>query len=481
MSDIEHVLLNGSIAEIGVLYRSRRITVVGAVAWYLARIERFKDLNAVREVSEHALEDAKRADHELAQGIDHGPLHGIPVLLKDNILARGLRASAGARALADFKPSRDATLVAKLRAAGCIVLGKTNMTEFADYVSEVMPSEFSGAGGVVKNPHGIRYDRGQGSSVGSSAAVAASLAPFAIGSETQNSIQTPASYSSVVGYKPSTGLISRAGVVPLVASQDSPGPLTRCVADAALVTAILAGADPRDGLTLIYTQSALPDPSRVVDLRGVRIGVPRRQVAARPDFADVMPLFEAALAKLAAAGAAIIDPCDLPSAEQLQEVRSCVFRTEFEAALNTFLEDHNAPCGMGSLADIIAWNEQHPDAIPFGQSLLLAAQATSGLSDPAYRSDRARDIALSLEAGIPAALAMHNADLLIAPMGAAAKCTGKAGAPVLAIPAGKQADGTPFGITVFCKPGGDARLLAIGAAVERALDGRHLPTTRGLS
>ena len=481
MSDIEHVLLNGSIAEIGVLYRSRRITVVGAVAWYLARIERFKDLNAVREVSEHALEDAKRADHELAQGIDHGPLHGIPVLLKDNILARGLRASAGARALADFKPSRDATLVAKLRAAGCIVLGKTNMTEFADYVSEVMPSEFSGAGGVVKNPHGIRYDRGQGSSVGSSAAVAASLAPFAIGSETQNSIQTPASYSSVVGYKPSTGLISRAGVVPLVASQDSPGPLTRCVADAALVTAILAGADPRDGLTLIYTQSALPDPSRVVDLRGVRIGVPRRQVAARPDFADVMPLFEAALAKLAAAGAAIIDPCDLPSAEQLQEVRSCVFRTEFKAALNTFLEVHNAPCGMGSLADIIAWNEQHPDAIPFGQSLLLAAQATSGLSDPAYRSDRARDIALSLEAGIPAALAMHNADLLIAPMGAAAKCTGKAGAPVLAIPAGKQADGTPFGITVFCKPGGDARLLAIGAAVERALDGRHLPTTRGLS
>ena len=294
MSDIEHVLLNGSIAEIGALYRSRRITVVEAIAWYLARIERFKDLNAVREVSEHALEDAKRADHELAQGVDHGPLHGIPVLLKDNILARGLRASAGARAFADFKPNRDATLVAKLRAAGCIVLGKTNMTEFADYVSEVMPSEFSGAGGVVKNPHGIRYDRGQGSSVGSAAAVAASLAPFAIGSETQNSIQTPASYSSSVGYKPSTGLVSRAGVVPLVASQDSPGPLTRCVADAALVTAILAGADPHDGLTLIYTQSTLPDPSRVFDLAGVRIGAPRRQVAARADFADVMPLFEAA-------------------------------------------------------------------------------------------------------------------------------------------------------------------------------------------
>ena len=475
MTDIERVLLNGSIAEIGALYRSHRTSVVEAVAWYLTRIERFKDLNAVRDISEHARADAKRADHELARGIDHGPLHGIPVLLKDNILARGLRASAGARALAEFKPSRDATLVAKLRAAGAIVLGKTNMTEFADYVSEVMPSEFSGTGGVVKNPHGIRYDRGQGSSVGSAAAVAASLAPFAIGSETQNSIQTPASYSSVVGYKPSTGLVSRAGVVPLVSSQDLPGPLTRYVADAALVTAVLAGADPHDGLTLLYSQTALPDPSRVVDLTDVRIGVPRRQVAARPDFADVMPLFEAALAKLATAGATIIDPCDLPAAEQLQEVRSCVFRTEFKAALNAFLEDNNAPSGMGSLIDIIAWNEQHPDAIPFGQSLLLAAQATSGLSDPAYRSDRARDIALSLQAGITAALAMHDADVLIAPMGAAAKCTGKAGAPVLAIPAGKQADGTPFGITIFCKPGGDARLLAIGAAIERALDGRYLP------
>jgi amidase len=207
----------------------------------------------------------------------------------------------------------------------------------------------------------------------------------------------------------------------------------------------------------------------------VRIGVPRRQVAARPDFADVMPLFEAALAKLAAAGAAINDPCDLPSAEQLQEVRSCVFRTEFKAALNAFLEDCNAPSGMGSLADIIAWNEQHPDAIPFGQSLLLASQATNGLSDPTYRADRARDIVLSLEAGIAAALAMHDADVLIAPMGAAAKCTGKAGAPVLAIPAGKRADGTPFGITIFSKPGDDARLLAIGAAIERALDGRRLP------
>lgn len=475
MSDIEGVLLNGSIEQVGNLYRTRRASVAEVVSWYLARIRRFPDLNAVRETATKALDEAKRADDDMARGNLTGPLHGIPVLLKDNIFTGcGLRASAGARALADFRPSRDATLVGRLRAAGAIVLGKTNMTELADYVSDVMPSEFSGAGGVVKNPHGIRYDRGQGSSVGSAAAVAASLAPFAIGTETQNSIQTPACYSSVVGYKPTTGLVSRAGVVPLVPSQDSPGPLARSVADATLVGAIVAGADPRDSATFAHSPRALPQAAGRPGLAGVRLGVPRRQIAARADFAGVMPQFEAVLTRLSAAGASILDPCDLPSAEQLQEVRSSVFRTEFKAALNVLLEDCGSPCGIGSLADLIAWNVGHPDAIPFGQSLLQAAEATHGLSDSAYRTDRARDLALGRD-GILAALGMQDADALIAPMGAAAKCTGKAGAPVLAIPAGVDAVGTPFGVTLFCAPGGDAKLLAVGVAVEHALDARKIP------
>jgi amidase len=476
MSDVETVLLEGSIADIGDLYRTRRASVVDVVSWFLSRIQRLRHLNAVRDVSARALYDARRADQILAEDRATGPLHGIPVLLKDNIFTGcGMRASAGSKALSDFRPTRDATLVARLRAAGAIVLGKTNMTEFADYVSDVMPSEFSGAGGVVKNPHGIRYDRGQGSSVGSAAAIAAALAPVAIGTETQNSIQTPACYSSVVGYKPSTGLVSRAGVVPLVSSQDSPGPLARSVADAALVGAILAGPDPRDTLTLGHSQTVLSGAIDRESLAGVRLGVPRRQIATRAEFAAVMPLFEATLAKLSRAGASLVDPCDLPSAEQLQEVRSSVFRTEFKAALNALLEDCGAPCGIGSLSDVIAWNEAHADAIPFGQSLLLAAQATSGLSDPTYRSDRARDIALSLDAGIRAALAMNDVDVLVAPMGAAAKCTGKAGAPVLAVPAGVDAAGTPFGISVFGAPGDDTKLFAIGGAIERELDGRRMP------
>ncbi|MEO8203257.1 MAG: amidase family protein, partial [Betaproteobacteria bacterium] len=348
-NDLERTLLQGSIAELRAHYAERRLSVADAVTWFLSRIDKVSRsgaaINAVREVSPHAMEEARLADAVLAADQAHGPLHGIPVLLKDNILTAGMGAAAGAAALATFRAKRDAVLVQRLRAAGAIVLGKTNLTEFADFVSDVMPSGYSGAGGVVKNPHGIEYGRGQGSSVGSAASVAASLAVFAIGSETQNSIQTPACYSSVLGYKPSVGVVSRTGVVPLVPSQDSPGPLARTVEDAALVGWVLAGADIRDSATL-FAQGTLPGSLLGDGLSGVRIGVPRRQVADREEFASVMPLFDAALASLSRMGAKIVDPCDLPSAEQLQEVRSCVFRTEFKAALNAFLEDHGSPCGI---------------------------------------------------------------------------------------------------------------------------------------
>ena len=476
MKDMSELLVSGTIADIGSAYRRRELSSADAVAFYLKRIEALKSLNAVREISERAAEDARRADAALAAGNDLGPLHGIPVLLKDNIFtAEGMRASAGARALADFTPKRDATIAARLRQAGAIILGKTNLTEFADYVSDVMPSGFSGAGGVVRNPHGIEYGRGQGSSVGSAAAVAAGLAPAAIGSETQNSIQAPACYSSVVGYKPSVGMTSRDGVVPLVPSQDSPGPLARCVADAVLIAAAIAGPDSRDTATLGFAHALLPGAQPPSTLKGVRIGVPRRQMAERPDFAPVMPLFAAALEKLGAAGAILVDPCELPTAEQLQEVRSSVFRTEFKAALNALLEQCGAPCGIGSMQALIRWNEAHPEAIPFGQSLLIAAQATRGLRDPVYRADRARDLALSLTGGIEAVLRANSVDALISPMGAASKYTGKAGAPAIALPAGLGPDGTPFGVTLYAAPGSDARLFSIAAGVEAALGPRRLP------
>jgi amidase len=477
---MEELLLTGSIAQIQKALTSRQLSVPDIVDWYLSRTEQIDragpKLNAVRSLAADARDTALRLDEELTAGRCRGPLHGIPVLLKDNILARdGMTAAAGSAALADFEPKRDATLVRRLRQAGAIILGKTNLTEFADYVSDVMPSGFSGAGGYVKNPHNNEhYGRGLGSSVGSAAAVAAALVPVAIGSETQNSIQTPASVSGVFGFKPSVGMVSRAGLVPLVPSQDSPGPLTRSVEDAALVMSIIAGADCNDTATL----GAVPPLSH--PLAGavtgcLRVGVPRRSIADRPELAPHLPRFESILQKLRDAGMAVTDPCDLPAAEQLHEVRSCVFRTEFKAALDAFLEANDHPCGIDCLQTLISWNTAHPEAIPFGQSLLIAAAATGGLDVAEYRSDRQRDIALSRQAGIDAALQFSGADILIAPMGAAAKCTGKAGAPVLAIPAGLGPTGLPFGVTLFTSFGGDAKLLAAGARVAAAIAERPVP------
>jgi amidase len=478
MSDL---LLNGSIAGIGQALQSRKISVQEITGWYLQRIASIDRagaaLNAVREITPDAMTVARRLDIELAAGKSRGPLHGIPVLLKDNILTSdGLAATGGSAALLDFRPQQEATLARRLREAGAIIIGKTNLTEFADYVSEVMPSGFSGAGGTVKNPHtGEGYGRGFGSSVGSAAAVAASLVPVAIGSETQNSIQSPAIASSVIGFKPSPGVISRAGIIPLVPSQDSPGPLARSVEDAFLVTAILNGADCRDTAGMEWLLN-FPSELHASSRRSLRIGVPRRAMADRADFERVMPSFMSALAELRNAGVTIVDPCDLPSAEQIQDVRSSVFRTEFKAALNTFFRDNAAPCGLDSLDALVRWNEAHPEAIPYGQSLLVAAQGTAGLDDPLYKADRRRDIALTREAGIDAAMKLAGVDALIAPMAAAAKCTGKAGAPVLALPFGTDAEGAPFGVTLYASRGRDLDLLRIGATIFSIIGKRIFPS-----
>jgi amidase len=474
--DIEKLLREGSARQIGAQIAQQKPSAVDAARWYLARIEAHNHegaaLNAVRTVSPRALDDAAAADADIAAGRIKGPLQGVPFLVKDNILTGdGMPASAGALALEGFVPKSAATLVERLRAAGAVLLGKTQMTEFADFVSDVMPAEFSGVGGVVRNPHGPRYDRGQGSSVGSAAATAARFAAFAIGTETQNSIQTPASHSSIVGFKPSVGAVSRWGVMPLVPSQDSPGPMTVCVEDAALVFAAIAGPDVRDTATLAHVPrraGALPAPG------GLRIGVPRQCFADKASGTQAQA-FDEALRALSRAGVVIVDPCDLPSAQELDAVRSSVFRTEFKAALDAFLVDQGVPCGIASMAALVAWNEAHPDAIPYGQSLLSAASRAQGLADAAYLEDRRRDIALSLDDGILRAMQDAQVDALLCPMSVAAKCTGKAGAPVIALPAGLDAEGMAFGVTLFARPGDDPALLAIAAVVEQVIGQRRPP------
>lgn len=476
--NLTDLLLTGSISAIAQAIAQRRVKAVEVTRWFLERIERFnggpEGINAVRTISPTAIASAERVDRDIAAGCDRGPLHGIPYLVKDSIFtADGTTAAAGAQALAGFVPSYAATVVERLEDAGAVLLGKTNLTEFADFVSDVMPAEFSGAGGVVRNPLGHRYERGQGSSVGSAAAVAARFCVFALGSETQNSIQAPAIHSSIVGFKPTVGLVSRHGIVPLVPSQDSPGPLTTCVEDARMVLRVIAGPDVRDTATLSigHRQSPL---EALHALRGLRIGIPRRFQA---DLAlgDVrVPAMQRVLDALSGAGAVIVDPCDLPTAEQLHEVRSCVFRTEFKASLNALLAQLH-PCGIGSMQDLVQWNGRNPDAIPYGQSLLEAANATTGVHCEPYLGDRQRDIALSDTEGITAAMRACAVDVLLAPMTAAAKCTGKAGAPVIAIPAGRDACGLPFGVTLFAMRGTDTQLLGIASAVEQVIGERVMP------
>ncbi len=230
----------------------------------------------------------------------------------------------------------------------------------------------------------------------------------------------------------------------------------------------------RDSLSLFARADLVDSALMTLPPCDLRIGVLRRTFTDRAELESVMPQYEAALSKLARAGATLIDPCDLPSADALQAVRSSVFRTEFKAALDDFLTDHGAPCGIASLDDLIAWNEKHPEAVPYGQGLLLAAQATAGFDDPQYRLDRARDLALSRAGGIEAALSL-GVQVLIAPMGTAAKCSGKAGSPVLAIPVGLDPAGLPFGVTLLAAPGQDALLLAVGAAVGSVIGDRRVP------
>ena len=466
-----------SIAELTRAMADGRLTAVGLTQHFLDRIAALNQagpaLNAVREVNPRALDIARSLDDERRTGQVRGPLHGIPVLLKDNIATGdGMACTAGSLALADLRPRQDAELVRRLRVAGAVILGKCNMTEFADYLADIMPSEFSSVGGVVRHPHGKRYDRGGGSSVGPACAVAAGLCVAAIGSETQNSIQTPASQSGVVGLKPTVGLVSRTGVVPLAISQDTAGPLARSVADAALLLSALAGVDLGDSLTLSAAPHMRADYALFLDphaLHGARIGVPRQVYFGRPGQEAAETLIEQAIVTLRAAGAIIVDPADVPTAHEVARLRSSVFAREFKAGLNAFLAAQGDAAPLRALADIIAFNTAHAgQCLPYGQALAEAAQRTDGLDAPAYHADRLRDITLTRALGIDAVCRQYGLDALLTPGGAAAKLTGKAGYPAVTVPAGFADDGAPVGVSFIGPAFSEGRLLALAHAFEHA-------------
>lgn len=469
----------GSMAE---AMEAGTLTAEQLVLCYLQRIAADRqglNLNAVLEVNPDALFIAQALDRERQATGPRGPLHGIPVLLKDNIdTCDKLHTSAGSLALADSYAPRDSYLAARLRKAGAVILGKANMTEFANYMTRGMPSGYSSRGGQVLNPYLPGKLTPSGSSSGSGVAVAANLTALAIGTETSGSILSPANNNAVVGIKPTVGLISRTGIVPIAMSQDTAGPLARTVADAAVLLGALTGTDPDDPATWAAGGRAFTDYTQFLSrdgLRGARIGVPRAYFCAKLS-EEAKRLFEAAIAAVRDLGATVIDPTDLPCVAS-GYWESNVLTYEFKPAMNAYLAALGPAAPVRTMREIVAFNNRHPAAaLKYGQTLLLAAEATSGtLTEPEYLLDRLKDLRLSQSEGIDHALAEHRLDGLLFPETSGCWVSARAGYPSISVPAGYTAGGEPFGVTFAGAAWSEPDLIKFGYAFEQATLHRVAP------
>ncbi|WP_349657658.1 amidase [Xanthomonas sp. 10-10] len=444
-------------------------------------------LNAVIERNAQAEADARTLDAERAAGRIRGPLHGIPVLLKDNIDAVPMVNSAGSLALAGFRPARDAFLVQRLRAAGAVILGKTNLSEWANFRSTQSSSGWSGRGGLTRNPYAL--DRNPcGSSAGTGAAIAASLATVGIGTETDGSITCPAAVNGLVGLKPTVGLVSRDGIIPISASQDTAGPMTRSVADAAALLQAIAAPDPQDpaarsapSSTPNYLAQLNPD-----GLRGARLGLLRNPLREDPAIAAAL---DRAVQILRAAGATVVETA-LVTDGKWDAAEQMVLLVEFKAGLNAYLRSHAAP--VKDLDALIAFNRANAQReMPyFGQELFEQAQAAPGLGDPGYLSSRASARRLAGEQGIDAALKADRLDALIVPTtgpawvttlgkgdsfpGAGYGAAAVAGYPSLSVPMG-QTRGLPLGLLFMGTAWSEPRLIALAYAYEQRSHARFAP------
>ncbi len=456
-------------------------------AQFLARVEALDasgpGLHAVLQVAPDWEEQAAVLDQERSSGHLRGPLHGIPILLKDNLDTRGpMETTAGSLALAGTPAAEDAPVVARLREAGALLLGKTNLSEFANWRSRYSVSGWSGVGGQTHNPHVL--DRTpSGSSSGSGAAVAAALGAAAIGTETDGSIVSPANANGVCGLKPTVGAVPGLGIVPISASQDSAGPLTRCVADLGLVGAVLAGRPE-------WAEAG----RRPELLRGARLGVFRKGLAGRNQHTD--RLFEEALLALRDAGAVLVDPVELTSADELKELRPepKVFAHEMKAGLAAYLA-HRPGLTVRTVEDVIRFNLEHADQelCWFGQDQLEKTAEAGGLDDPEYLEIRDKGRRLAGPEGIDRVLREHDLTALIAPTGAPAHVIDPAnseggfgastfpaiaGYPILSLPMGLALDLLPVGLSFFAGAGSETTLLALAAGFERQASHFRVPAYR---
>jgi amidase len=461
---------------------------------YIARIEALDPaVRSVLEINPDAAALADQLDAERKAKKLRGPLHGIPILVKDNVAtADRMATTAGSQALLGVTPPRDAAVAKKLRDAGAVLLGKTNLSEWANFRSTHSTSGWSGRGGQCRNPYAL--DRNpSGSSSGSGVAVAANFCAAAIGTETDGSIVSPSSCCGIVGIKPTLGLVSRAGVIPIAHSQDTAGPMARTVADAALLLGAIAGSDPRDPATAAGAGKALSDYTKFLDpngLRGARLGLPRNKLYGYS--ARVDALMEEAIAVLKQAGAVIVDPADIATLGQFDDSEFDVLLYEFKADLNRYLADLGPAAPAKTLEDLIAWNAAHRDGeLPyFGQEIFEKAQAKGPLTDQAYLDALAKDQRLSRTEGIDAVMDKFQLDALVAPTnspsglidlvngdsggGSCSTPAAVAGYPHVTVPAG-YVFGLPVGISFFGRAWSEGTLIKLAYGYEQATKRRRPP------
>ena len=487
--------------------RSGQYSSHSLVAQYLERIASLDQtgpmLRHVLETNPDALAIADALDAERRAGKVRGPLHGIPVLVKDNIdTADRQTTSAGSLALAGSRPVRDAFVVEQLRAAGAVILGKTNLSEWANFRSTHSSSGWSGRGGQGRNPYAL--DRTpSGSSSGSAGAVAASYCAVAVGTETDGSVTSPAAACSLVGLKPTVGLVSRSGIIPIAHSQDTAGPMARTVMDAAILLGALAGYDPRDEATNVYAATGLPcDYTRLLRadaLEGARVGVARKKYTGYSPPTDAA--LDNALRVMKDLGAVVVDPADIATAGQFDDAEFDVLLYEFKADLAAYL--HGLPAGARArtLDDLIAFNRAHvAEEMPyFGQEIFEMAAKKGPLASREYSMALAKCRQLSRTKGLDATFAKHRLDTLVAPTqgppalidlvngdpsgGSSTTPCAVAGYPAITVPMGYHA-GLPLGITFMGRAWSEPRLLALAYAFEQATKVRRPPgfaTTAELS
>ena len=486
-----------TIAQIQSAMVERKLTSAALTKAYLKRIDRLdKDgpaINSVIEVNPDAVEIARALDRERKKGDLRGPMHGIPVLIKDNIdTGDRMQTTAGSLALEGTKALRDAFLVKRLRDAGAVILGKTNLSEWANFRSNRSTSGWSGRGGLTRNPYVLDRNT-SGSSSGSGAAVAANFCAAAVGTETDGSIISPSTYCGLVGLKPTVGLVSRSGIIPISKSQDTAGPMTRTVEDAAILLGAMAGVDFADEVTRESAEKAQKDYTKFLDkngLRGARIGVVRQMFGNRNE--RVGEVIEMAIGLMKAAGAEVIDKVEMPSLRQMGDSEQQVLLYEFKAGIAEYLATRGENFKFKTLADLIKFNEENKDRELryFGQETFLRAQEKGPLTDKAYLEVREKCVKLTRAEGIDAVMNEHRLDALFAPSGAPAHRTdliygdrgtggsssaaAAAGYPNITVPAG-FVSGLPLGVSFFGRAYSEPTLLKIAYGFEQASRARRAP------